>query len=248
MHMGATFVIVKSRQAARFCSVGVITGLGLAATLNANAAPPDMTGYWMVDRYIEEVRTVDGKVPPLKPAAKQIYEQRKADRQAGKLDFDPAAKCVSPGVPRVMFLPYAVEFLQRPHELTMLFAWNHFYRNIDLSGKPAVVDYPLYMGASAGQWEGNTLVVDTIGLREEALLDASGLPGSTELKVTERYTVDAKGKKLTNTITIDDPANYTQSWQTRVTYKRLPDSYEFFEDVCLDRIDAGQPAIAKPGK
>lgn len=105
-----------------------------------------------------------------------------------------------------------------------------------------MADYPTYIGASSGQWDGNTLVIQTTGLKEEALLDAAGLPGSLELKVTERYTM--KGKKLTNVITIDDPVNYTKAWQTQVTYNRLPDSYEFFEDVCLDRIDAGQPAIA----
>ena len=229
-------IVMRTRIAA-----GTAVLLGLSAV--AEAAPPDMTGYWMVDRYIEEVKTLDGRVPPLKPEAKALYEQHKADRKAGRLEFDLTAKCVSPGVPRMMFLPYAVEFLQRPHELTILFAWNHLYRNIDLSGKPAVADYPMYTGASSGQWEGNTLVIQTTGLKEEALLDAAGLPGSLELKVTERYTM--QGKKLTNVITIDDPANYTKTWQTQVTYHRLPDSYEFFEDVCLDRIDAGQPAIAK---
>ena len=221
-------------------AVGAALLLGLSAI--AQAAPPDMTGYWMVDRYIEAVKTLDGATPPLKPEAKALYEQRKEDRKAGKLEFDAAAKCVSPGVPRMMFLPYVVEFLQRPQELTMLFAWNHLYRNIDLSGKPAVADYPMYTGVSSGQWDGNTLVIQTAGLKEEALLDAAGLPGSLELKVTERYTM--KGTRLTNVITIDDPANYTRTWQTQVTYHRLPDSYEFFEDVCLDRIDAGQPAIA----
>jgi len=220
-------------------AAGAALLLGLSVV--AQAAPPDMTGYWMVDRYVEVVKTLDGQVPPLKPEAKALYEQRKADRKAGKLEFDSAARCVSPGVPRMMFLPYAVEFLQRPHELTMLFAWNHLYRNIDLGGKPAVADYPTYTGASSGQWDGNTLVIQTTGLKEEALLDAAGLPGSLDLKVTERYTM--KGPKLTNVITIDDPANYTRTWQMQVTYHRLPDSYEFFEDVCLDRIDAGQPAI-----
>ena len=80
---------------------------------------------------------------------------------------------------------------------------------------------------------------------DEMLLDASGLPASGELKVTERYALDANGNKLTTVITIDDPLNYTRPWQTQVTYHRLRDSYEFYEDVCLDRIDAGEPAIVK---
>lgn len=223
----------------------LLTVAGLVTTL-AHAATPDLSGYWQVDRYIDELRTLDGKTPPLKPAAKALYEQRKAAKRSGKLDFDPVAKCISPGVPRLMFLPYAVEFLQRPHELSMLFAWNRQHRHVDLTGKPLEPVYGTYMGTSGGKWEGNTLVVQTINLKEEPLLDAAGLPGSGELRVTERYTLQAKGKQLKNVITIEDPTNYTQAWQTQVTYRRLPDTHRIFEDVCLDRVDAGEPSVVAP--
>lgn len=217
----------------------------LAGTL-AHAAP-DLSGYWQVERYIEAVRTLDGKEPPLKPAAKKLYDQRTAAKRAGKLDFDPTAKCVSPGVPRLMFLPYALEFLQGPRELSMLFAWNRQHRHVDLTGKALEPAYGTYMGTSSGKWDGNTLIVDTINLKEEALLDASGLPGSGELRVTERYTLNANGQQLKNVITIDDPTHYTRTWQTQLTYRRLPDSHRLFEDICLDRVDNGEPAIATPG-
>lgn len=209
-------------------------------------AAPDLSGYWQVERYIEELRTLDGKEPPLKPEAKKLYDQREAAKRAGQLDFDPTAKCVSPGVPRLMFLPYAMEFLQGPRELSMLFAWNRHHRHIDLTGKALEPAFGTYMGTSSGQWDGNTLVVQTINLKEEALLDAAGLPGSTELRVTERYTL--QGKRLKNVITVEDPTHYTQAWQTQVTYRRLPDTYRIFEDVCLDRVDAGEPAVATGSK
>lgn len=225
----------------RMRSLGLLTAV-FASTL-AYAAP-DLSGYWQVERYIEAVRTLDGKEPPLKPEAKKLYEQRKAAKRAGKLDFDPTAKCVSPGVPRLMFLPYALEILQRPHELSMLFAWNHQHRHIDLTGKKLEPEYGMYLGTSSGKWEGATLVVETINLKEETLLDASGLPNSSELRVTERYTLQANGKQLKNVITIEDALNYTHPWQTQVTYRRLPDSHRIFEDVCLDRVDKGEPAVA----
>lgn len=225
--------------------------LGLAAALFAGtlaqAAAPDLSGYWQVERYIEELRTLEGKEPPLKPEAKKLYAQRKAAQRAGKLDFDPAAKCISPGVPRLMFLPYAMEFLQGSGELSMLFAWNRHHRHVDLTGKGLEPAFGMYMGTSSGKWEGNTLLVETINLKEEALLDASGLPGSGELRVTERYTLQANGQQLKNLITIEDSSNYTRSWQTQVTYRRLPDSHRLFEDVCLDRVDNGEPAIATSG-
>jgi hypothetical protein len=221
--------------------------LGVAAALFvcalAQAAPPDMSGYWKVDRYIEALRTLDGKEPPLKPEAKKLYEQREAEKRAGKLDFDPTAKCINPGVPRVMFLPYAMEFLQEPDQLTMLFAWNRLHRQVDLTGKALMPAYGTHMGTSGGRWEGDTLVVDTINLEDDSLLDASGLPGSDMLHVVERYTLHSNGKQLRDVITIEDASNYTHPWQTQVTYHRLPDSHRIFEDVCLDRVQRGEPAI-----
>jgi len=235
-------VAVAQRNIIRKTAIGLLM---MSLSSIVKAATPDLSGYWMVEHYIEEVKTLEGQTPPLKPEAKKLYDERKAAKQSGKTDFDPVNKCVNPGVPRLMFLPYAVEFLQRPKELTMLFAWNHLYRNVDLSGASSVAPYPMYVGVSAGKWVGNTLVIETSSLKEDLLLDASGLPASGELKVTEQYTLNPKSKKLQSVITIDDPTNYTKPWRTQVTYRRLPDSYQFFQDVCLDRIDTGQAAIAK---
>jgi hypothetical protein len=245
MFWGSTFVSASvRRRIIRAHGAGLLFVL-LGTTVLVQAATPNLTGYWKVDRYIEEIKTVDGQTPPLKPEAKKLYEERRGAKKAGKADFDPTMKCVNPGVPRLMFLPYAVEFLQSPHELTMLFAWNRLYRNIDLTGKTREAPYPMFVGVSSAKWEGNTLSIETSSLKDEMLLDASGLPASGELKVTERYALDANGNKLTTVITIDDPLNYTRPWQTQVAYHRLRDSYEFYEDVCLDRIDAGEPAIVK---
>jgi hypothetical protein len=105
----------------------------------------------------------------------------------------------------------------------------------------------MYTGTSNGKWEGNTLVVETGNLKEEALLDAAGLPGSGELRVTERYTLQGNRQQLKNAITIEDASNYTRPWQTQVTYRRLPANHRLFEAICLDRIDNGEPAIATPG-
>jgi hypothetical protein len=104
-------MVENARPVTRTRSVGMLA-LATMVTFNAYAAAPDLSGYWMVENYVEELRTVDGKEPPLTPQAKALYEQRKADSKAGKkADFDrTAAKCINPGLPRLMFLPYAVEF------------------------------------------------------------------------------------------------------------------------------------------
>lgn len=219
--------------------------LGLCS-LGAHAAPPapDLNGYWMVERYTEQLTTVDGMPPPLKPKAKALYEKNLALKAKGDLSFDPVAKCVMPGMPRLMFLPYAIEFVQTPNRLAMLSAWNRVYRLVEMSGRAEPADYPLNLGLSNGQWKGRSLVVTTRDVTEDTWLDASGLPHSAALKLVEKYDLSKDGSKLTNVITIDDPETFTKPWQTKVQYKKLPDSHEFAEDACLDRIEKGEAAIA----
>jgi hypothetical protein len=85
---------------------------------------------------------------------------------------------------------------------------------------------------SVGRWEGDTLVVETAGFRGDTWIDRSGLPKSDNMKVTERLRLTGGGATLENQITVDDPANYTAPWTTKVVYRRAPKGTEMKEDVC----------------
>jgi hypothetical protein len=83
-----------------------------------------------------------------------------------------------------------------------------------------IVD-PRYNGHSVGHWEGDTLVVESIGFFEKTFLDASGLPHSDEMKTVER--IRKVGRELEDVITIHDPDMYTRDWQARFVYDERND-------------------------
>ncbi|EIZ78825.1 hypothetical protein WSK_2873 [Novosphingobium sp. Rr 2-17] len=96
------------------------------------------------------------------------------------------------------------------------------------------------MGISTGKWEGKTLVIETTNLRPTTLIDNSGLPHGERLTITERLTLRGPDL-LEDRIRFDDPDTFTRPWETVVTYRR--DNHEIREDVCLDRIKQGEPAV-----
>lgn len=210
----------------------------------ASAATPDISGIWKATKYQPQITTVEGETPPLQSWAAEIYRKNSAAHRAGDLAFDaPFQACLSPGLPRLMRLPYPIQILQRPHQLTMLYQWNNRYRIVDLSGKSPVVDYPEYIGVGVGHFEDETLVLETAGLIETTFLDDAGMPHSDELRLTERYRLKDNGRTLLNEITVDDPKTFTRPWRTQVVYRRLPVKTEIVEDVCRDRVAAGRPAF-----
>lgn len=221
----------------------VLTFLGSSA--HAGAAPPNLNGVWQVASEIKELKTVDGKTPPLTAAAEKVYAANRARWAKGDLAFDPAAKCISPGLPRILYLPYPFEIIQTSRRVHYMFEWNYWNRHIELRDMKLEVPYPLSLGISSGRWDGDTLVVDTIGLRgDNTLLDAAGMPHSQALKLTERIRLVDGGRALETRIRFEDPATFKEPWETVVRFRKLPAGTEIKEDICLDRIDAGKPAIA----
>jgi len=96
------------------------------------------------------------------------------------------------------------------------------------------------MGLSRGRLEGDTMIIETTALRDTTLIDNSGLPHSDALKVIEHLRLKS-ADVLEDRIRIEDPKTFTQPWETLVTYRRQQG--EIKEDVCLDRIKTGQPAL-----
>jgi hypothetical protein len=215
------------------------------ATWTQAATPqktPDFTGVWMIERPVESLQPDDGSTVPLTAAARQVYDQHLAMRRQGDNHFDlTALRCASPGAVRLMTLPYALEFLQRPDQLTMLFEWNHVYRLINLRDEPVTAPYPMAIGISNGHWEGNTLVIETTSLADNTLLDSSGLPHSLRLRVTEKLRLLGHNR-LEDMITVHDPETFTRDWTARLHYRKTS-AKGIEEDVCLDRLDAGKPPI-----
>lgn len=218
--------------------------IAILAMGSVNAAEPaDISGTWQIVGAVQELKTADGKTPPLTPQAAEVHKQNRAKWRAGDLSFDPSARCVSAGMPRALALPYAFKIFQSTQQVFFLFEWNHWYRIVKLTDKQREVPYPMSMGVATGQWNGNTLVIKTLGRRaDNTLLDSSGLPHSERLQLIERMRL-VDNDTLEDRITLHDPDTFTDTWDTVLTFKRRPAGTEIKEDVCLDRVDAGKPAI-----
>jgi hypothetical protein len=222
-----------------FCALLASTALGLVS-LDALAAPPDLSGVWFISAHVEAAKTVDGKAPPLTPAAKAVYDAHRAAAAKGDYSFDGLTQCLPPGLPRLMLMREPFEILQKPKAIYFVHQLNRLPRRAYLDeALPTDVD-PHYLGYSVAKWDGNALVIDSNGFDDSTLLDNAGLPHSDALHVTERYELSADGMHLHLRYTIDDPKTFTQTWSGQADYVKRP-GYELTEDVCAAIPPAKRP-------
>ena len=173
-----------------------------------------------------------GQMPPLRPDYMARWQQRWADADAGLATSDPTALCIPPGFPRFLTMVLPGEILQTEHQLNWFAEFGEATIRIHLDGRdPPERLYPTYNGFSTGEWHGNTLVTRTIGLRDDTLVDTTGVPHSEALTVTMRL------NKITPDyfeadITLDDPIAFYEPWRTVKRYIRAPADYYVQEYVC----------------
>jgi hypothetical protein len=138
--------------------------------------------------------------------AEALYKERRANLSKD----DPGGHCLPAGVPRISPFPYKI--VQTPTLVVILDEGNvHSYRQFFLDGRGHPKDPdPLWMGDSIAKWDGDTLVVDTIGFNDKTWLNGQGLPHSDQLHVIERYRRLDAGR-LEIEITLEDPKAFTSS-------------------------------------
>jgi len=131
---------------------------------------------------------------------------------------DPNIACLPPGVPNVYIHAYPVEFLQVPGRTIMFFEYGHFVRQIFTDGREHEKDAnSTWMGDSIGKWEGDTLVVESVGFNDKTWLDVAGHPHSEAMRLLERMRrVDHD--TLIIDISIEDPQAYTGTLKTQRKY------------------------------
>jgi hypothetical protein len=214
----------------------------------AQAAPPNLEGVWQIASPSSSLKPISGDVPFTADGRKayQANKKRKAQRKFDDYDIT-ISRCSNPGVPRLALTPMRFKIWDRQGVITFDYEWNRALRQINVSvpPQPDMMGQnlvPTMTGKSKGRWEGDTLVSVMEGASDRTLIDDL-VPHGYDLKVTERYRlVDAN--TLENRIMIEDPEFFSKPWEAVVTYKRQPDAI-FAEDVCLDRLDAKQPAFPK---
>ncbi len=187
----------------------------------------DLSGLWRPAdvSLIEDISLglKQGETISLTPDALKIKQARKATE-------DPEVNCLPTGVPRLA--PYPWRIVDSGERIFFLFEGNvHSYRQIFMDGRKHPEDPdPTWYGHSVGRWDGDTLVVDTVGFNDKFWFDFVGHPHTERLHTIERYSRPSLGT-LVEEVTIDDPGAYTHAFTIGSSHRLLPHD-ELMEYVC----------------
>jgi hypothetical protein len=190
---------------------------------------PDLSGNWSPNAINENVDLASRVDVPFQDWARALHKERKDNISKD----DPEARCLPPGVPRMSTTPYPWTFVQTPQLFVIVYEGGaHVWRKIFMDGRPhdpTVEDS--WLGDSIGHWEGDTLVIETVGQTERSWIDMAGIPHSAAMKVTERISRPDLGH-LEIVHIIDDPKTFTKTWQftTRPSLLRG----ELIEYICQE--------------
>ena len=228
--------------------------------------PPDLSGFWQhspiqvlqgIPFKAEPVQDLKGPLDPtnlltlfegdytapiLRPVAAAEVKRHTDAVRAGKQIPTPQEICEPSGVPNVLTLPAPVEFLQQRDKIIVLYQRDHQVRHIYLTDHHSEHIPLSWYGESIGRYEGDTLVVDTVGTKATTPVDIFGTPHTENLRVIERIRPINDGRQLEVVIIVNDPRMFTSEWSGRSVYNRVnttPDRWE--EEVCAenDRLPNG---------
>jgi hypothetical protein len=152
------------------------------------------------------------------PAPYQPWAAKKVLESFNKRGIDdPAALCLPLGVPRISIVGlFPIQIVQTPAQIVILYEYMNVFRIIPIDAMHNDDVVPSYMGDSVARWEGDTLVVDTIGFNDKTWLTGTGTFHTDALHVTERYTRIDKDQ-ITYDVTMEDPNVFTQPWTIHTT-------------------------------
>jgi hypothetical protein len=210
--------------------------------------PRDLTGIWL--RQGQQALS-DGPPPKMtavgdamfRKSIVSVVNELQDDPPPPVKGNDPIMRCDPYGFPRVLWdFGAPMEMAHLPNRIVQFFEWTHAWRDIWMDGRQLPRDPdPRWMGYSVGRWQGDTLVVETIGLDQRAWLDELGHRHSGKGRFVERYRrADARTMQYDATLT--DPEYYTQPWVgTRRTFRLLPmDGWpqaELREEFCAPSVE-----------
>lgn len=199
--------------------------------------------------------------PILKPNAAKAVKQHGDISRSGMTYPTPSNRCWPSGVPYIFFQP-AIEMLQGPNEIVLLYLRNHEYRRARMNGVHPAHVAPSWYGDSVARYDGDSLVIDTVGVKADgplAMVDMYGTPFSSALHVIERYRMidhDAaqaalarnlkinprvpdtradlayRGRQLQLVFTVEDDGVFTMPWSGVITYEKPGMAWE--ENVCAE--------------
>jgi hypothetical protein len=231
-----------------------LPALAAAPALVPRIEGPLFSGVWE-DPYPPEILRPAGSPPPpqemtppplKEPWASELRARQRQQVEAnarGETLIGGGVRCIPGGMPSMMKAVFPVEVLQSPGQVTIIAEAFAQVRRIYLNEKQIPVEdaEPLFWGHSVGHWEGNTLVVNTIGLKDGVRM--SGVPHSPNMKIDERIVVTS-ANTWEDQITITDPEYLTKPWSWTHKYNRKAD-YKINEYVCEENRIYEDPETGK---
>ena len=195
-------------------------------------------------------RIADLSNPNLKPWVKERMRKDNDEVLAGKVAFTARSSCMPAGVPGFMAYGGAnpVFFLQTPKLVWMIYSGNQEVRRVYLDVPHSANPKPSWYGESVGHYEGDTLVIDTIGQNDKTVVDPYRTPHTEKLHVVERWKMIEDGKAMEVTFTVEDPDAFYEPWSGMRRYQRV--QREMLEEACAENnqhlFDYHIPVASKP--
>jgi hypothetical protein len=196
-------------------------------------------------------RIADLSNPNLKPWVKDRMKTDIDELLAGKKSaFTPQSSCVPAGVPFFMGYggPDPVIFLQTPKEVWMVWREDNQVRRVRMDVPHSASPKPSWYGESVGHYDGDTLVVDTIGLNDKTFVDVYRTPHTEKLHVVERWRLIDGGKGMEAIFSVDDADAFYEPWSGQRRYRRV--TQEPYEKICAENntnlFDYHMPVAEKP--
>jgi len=181
--------------------------------------------------------------PPLKPEYLDAWRERQAEIQRLTAEGRPPANnysaCIGDGMPAMMQGMFPMEVLETPGQITIIQEAYNQVRRIYFDGElpPPEDAEPLFAGHSIGRWEGDTLVVDTVGIKD--YVEFRNVPHSSAMRIVERIRL-VGDDYMENQVTVTDPQFLTGPWTWTWGYKRWPE-YRIQEYICENNRYAPDP-------
>jgi hypothetical protein len=194
-----------------------------AGSAPPNPDPKNFEGVWWLKGYEYMLGPAPGVEPPLKPEYMDILKRRIRAKNRGVPETDTSTQCYPHGMPRLMESPYPIEIVQTPGRVTILHEVAHEVRRFYLNqAQPKDVKLS-FLGHSVAHWEGDTLVVDTVGIDHRSFIDDEGSSHSDQEHIVERFHKIDGGRQLQVDTTVEDPVTLEHPYSYSRYFQWRPD-------------------------
>jgi hypothetical protein len=233
-----------------------------AAPAPSATAVPDFSGFWVrvgnlwfdailddnegkpIDRLqvnspdADNIYAGDFNNPILQPWAREIVRKNAESEIRLEHVYTADDSCWPSGAPQAVNLIGEVQFLQAKDRVVILYERDHQVRRVWLNREHSTKPAPSWYGESVGHYEGDTLVIDTIGQKSHkmSVVDPFGTPHTDKIHVVERYRLFSNpfGKGLEVTVRVDDPGAFTMPWKGMAEYQQDRKVDQLEEVVCAE--------------